>query len=40
MTTSNVFHIDGVEPLYTIADAEQALEYFESIPYRTPVTIG
>jgi len=34
------FHIDGVEPLYTIADAEQALEYFEGIPYRTPVTIG
>ena len=34
------FHIDGVEPLYTTADAEQALEYFEGIPYRTPVTIG
>ena len=36
----NRFHIDGVEPLYTIADAEQALQSFEGIPYRTPVTIG
>jgi metallo-beta-lactamase family protein len=34
------FHLNGVEPLYTIADAEQALKAFEGIPYRSPVTIG
>jgi metallo-beta-lactamase family protein len=33
-------HLDGVEPLYTMADAEQALEYFDSYPYNHPVTIG
>lgn len=34
------FHLEGVEPLYTTADADQALKAFEGIPYRTPVTIG
>ncbi len=34
------FHLSGVEPLYTTADAEQALTFFEGVPYRTPVTIG
>ena len=34
------FHLSGVEPLYTSADAEQALKAFEGIPYRNPVTIG
>ena len=34
------FHLEKVEPLYTIADADQALEAFEGIPYRHPVTIG
>ena len=34
------FHLEGVEPLYTIADADQALKAFEGIPYRSPVTIG
>jgi len=33
-------HLDGIEPLYTMADAEGALEYFDSYPYRHPVTIG
>lgn len=32
--------LDGVEPLYTIADAEQALGYFDGYPYGQPVTIG
>ncbi|MGD9307763.1 MAG: MBL fold metallo-hydrolase [Desulfosarcina sp.] len=34
------FHLNGVEPLYTTADAQQALKAFEGIPYRSPVTIG
>ncbi len=34
------FHLQGVEPLYTTADADLALKAFEGIPYRTPVTIG
>jgi metallo-beta-lactamase family protein len=34
------FHLHGVEPLYTSADAEHALKSFEGIPYRLPVTIG
>ncbi len=29
-----------VEPLYTMADAEQCLSYFDSYPYRTPITVG
>jgi metallo-beta-lactamase family protein len=33
-------HLEAVEPLYTIADAEQALAYFDGYPYRHPVTIG
>jgi len=32
--------LDGVEPLYTVADAGQTQEYFDSYPYRQPVTIG
>jgi len=34
------FHLSGVEPLYTVADADQALKAFEGIPYRIPVTVG
>jgi metallo-beta-lactamase family protein len=34
------FHIDAVEPLYSSADAEHALQSFEGIPYRLTVTIG
>lgn len=32
--------IERVKPLYTIADAEKALGFFDGIPYRQPVTIG
>jgi metallo-beta-lactamase family protein len=32
--------LESVEPLYTIADAEQALEYFDSYPYRNTVSVG
>ncbi len=32
--------LKSVDPLYTIADAEQALEYFDSYPYRYPVSVG
>ncbi len=34
------YHLQTVEPLYSIADAEHALEYFEGIPYRNTVSIG
>jgi metallo-beta-lactamase family protein len=33
-------HLQGVEPLYTLADAERALTFFDGYPYRTQVTIG
>jgi metallo-beta-lactamase family protein len=32
--------LERVEPLYSIADAEKALEYFNSYPYRYPVSVG
>jgi len=32
--------LKSVEPLYSIEDARRALEFFEGIPYRHPVTIG
>lgn len=32
--------LERIEPLYTIKDAEKALEYFDGYPYRHPVTIG
>jgi metallo-beta-lactamase family protein len=34
------YRLDKVRPLYTIADAESALEYFDGYPYRHPVTVG
>lgn len=34
------YHLEQVAPLYTSADAEQALALMEGVPYRTPVTIG
>lgn len=34
------YHLKGVEPLYHMEDAESALNSFEGIPYRRPVTIG
>lgn len=33
-------HLEKISPLYTSIDAEQALTYFDSYPYRTPITIG
>ena len=33
-------HLDKIEPLYTIADAEHALTFFDGYPYRHAVTIG
>ncbi len=32
--------MDEIKPLYTIKDAEEALELFDGVPYRHPVTIG
>ena len=34
------YHLEGVQPLYTIQDAEEALESFDGFPYRHPVPIG
>jgi metallo-beta-lactamase family protein len=34
------YRLRGVEPLYTVADAQQVLEYFDGYPYRHPVTVG
>lgn len=33
-------HLEKVEPLYRIADADDALEVFDGYPYRHPVSIG
>ncbi len=32
--------LEQVKPLYTVADAQKALGFFDGIPYRHPVTIG
>lgn len=32
--------LEGVEPLYTLADAEEALKSFDGNPYRHPVAVG
>ncbi len=34
------YHLEAVVPLYTMANAEQSLEYFDGYPYRHPVTVG
>ena len=34
------FRLEGVEPLYTIADAEQSLSFIDGRPYRAPVVIA
>ncbi|MGD9008363.1 MAG: MBL fold metallo-hydrolase [Desulfobacteraceae bacterium] len=34
------YRLEGVEPLYTMEDAEQALTQFDGTPYRHEVTIG
>jgi metallo-beta-lactamase family protein len=33
-------HLEKVEPLYNIADADEALEVFTGYPYRHPIAIG
>ncbi|MFO7709405.1 MAG: MBL fold metallo-hydrolase [Desulfobacterales bacterium] len=33
-------HIERIKPLYTMADAEKALGFFDGTPYRHPVTVG
>jgi metallo-beta-lactamase family protein len=32
--------LEVIRPLYSIQDAEEALEFFEGVPYRHPVVIG
>ncbi len=34
------YHIQGVKPIYTVADAEDSLKLFDGYPYRHSVTIG
>ncbi len=34
------YHLNGVTPLYTVEDAEKALDCFRGQPYRQPMTIG
>jgi metallo-beta-lactamase family protein len=34
------YHLEGVSPLYTAEDAQDALTRFDGNPYRHPVTIG
>ena len=36
----NQLRLDGIEPLYTVTDAQQALEHFDSVPYRYAASIG
>jgi metallo-beta-lactamase family protein len=33
-------HLEKVEPLYSIADADEALKLFDGYPYRHPISIG
>ncbi len=34
------YHLERIQPLYTSADAEEALTYFDGNPYRHPISIG
>jgi len=34
------YHLESIEPLYTVLDAEEALNYFEGYPYQHPVVVG
>ena len=36
----NRYHLEGVSPLYTVEDAQEALSFFDGYPYRHPVSIG
>jgi metallo-beta-lactamase family protein len=37
---SRKYHLKTITPLYTVADAQHALTFFDGIPYRSPVTVG
>ena len=34
------YHLDGVQPLYSTVDAQQALTFFDGYPYNHPISIG
>ena len=34
------FRLERIEPLYTIADADQSLTFLDGRPYRSPLTVG
>ncbi|MFZ2632083.1 MAG: MBL fold metallo-hydrolase [Desulfosalsimonadaceae bacterium] len=34
------YHLESVAPIYTTADAERALSFFDGVPYGEPVPIG
>ena len=34
------YNLEGVEPLYTVQDAEQALSHIDGVPYKSPQQIG
>ena len=34
------YHLDGVKPLYSTVDAQQALTFFDGYPYNHPISIG
>jgi len=36
----NKYHLEGVSPLYTVEDAQDALSFFDGYPYRHPVSVG
>ena len=36
----NRYRLEGVSPLYTVEDAEEALSFFDGYPYRHPVSVG
>jgi metallo-beta-lactamase family protein len=38
--TIEEYHLERVEPLYTTADAEETLSYFDGYPYHHPVSVG
>ena len=39
-STIQQYGLQGIEPLYTLKDAEESLKYFDGYPHQYPVTIG
>lgn len=37
---ANEYHMETVLPIYTIAEANQALSFFDGIPYGEPISVG